>query len=225
MHMNRGIIFDLDGTLANTLPDILRALNKTLSHFHFPLASMEDLMRYINRGSRQLVFDAIPKTFAASIDDEKVTTCLQYYTKSYEEEPMVETYPYEGMASSLQKLKEQGYHLAVLSNKQDHLVKTIVSSLFPGVFEIVSGQTELPTKPDPTSALLIAKRMNVQPQNCIFCGDSDIDMQTGVNAGMIPLAVIWGYRDINILKYAGAAYFVKEPKELCPQIDKIFPNI
>lgn len=218
---NYGIIFDLDGTLADTLQDILFALNEMLDHYGFPKVTMARLNQIINRGAEQLVFDAIPDGTVPSVDDPFISEALDFYSNAYASHPLLFTKPYAGMPEALLALKKAGFQLGVLSNKQDELVKTIVETLFPGMFSFIAGQSIYPPKPNPIAPLHVAKQLNVAPENCIFCGDSDIDMKTGVNSGMFSLGVLWGYRSKETLLSSGAKLLFEEPKDFINNTEKL----
>lgn len=212
--MTKAILFDLDGTLADTMGDLVLAMNEMLRQLGYPERTREELLRCINRGARNFVYGALPDGAFPSIDDEGVTNALRIYSAAYAAHPVVTTAEFPGMTEALRALKADGWRLGVLSNKQDELVQTVIATLFPGIFDAVSGQRDLPTKPNPAAALRMAAALGAEPRNCVFCGDSDIDMKTAVNAGMYPLGVAWGYRSPDVLRAAGAAAIVEKTEDL-----------
>ena len=212
--MTKAIIFDLDGTLADTMGDLVLAMNEMLRQLGYPERTREELLRCINRGARHFVFGALPEGAFPSIDDEGVTEALRIYGDAYAAHPVVTTAEFPGMTEALRSLKADGWRLGVLSNKQDELVQTVVGTLVPGIFDAVSGQRDLPTKPDPAAALRMAAELGAAPADCVFCGDSDIDMKTAQNAGMYPLGVAWGYRSPELLRASGAAAIVETARGL-----------
>lgn len=215
----KAVIFDLDGTLCDTMDDLLTAMNGMLRSFGWQERTREELLRFINRGARNFVADSMPDGSWESIDDEIVTRSLKVYNDCYARCCGDKTVPYEGMAEALSLLGER-YALGVLSNKQEHFVKAITEDVFPGVFRSIHGNvTGIPTKPDPRSLDRCLAELGVKAEECVFVGDSDVDMKTGANAGMIPLGVTWGYRDRETLERAGAAVLCDTPAELPAVID------
>ena len=189
----KAVIFDLDGTLADTLGTIKNAMDKTFSKFSLPERSLEDIRQAIGCGARMLIAKLMPPECAAS--DEYVDRVLEYYDARYRETFLDCGDCYDGVKETVLWLSDKGIKLAVLSNKQDYQTKALVNSLFPeGVFLSVRGQTDLPKKPDPTVPLMIADELSVNPSECAYVGDSEVDRLTAENAGMIPLVVGWGYR-------------------------------
>lgn len=211
-------IFDLDGTLADTMDDLMTAMNSMLGSFGYPTRTREELTGFINKGARKFVWQSLPDGAASNPDDELVTMALRVYSDFYAECYADKTHPYENITDALAELKAAGVRLGVLSNKQDRFVKDIVYKLFPGIFESVHGHLDLPEKPDPAAALFVASELGADPAECVFIGDSDIDMRTGLNAGMVPVGVTWGYRSRECLINAGAAFTVDTALELCERI-------
>ena len=206
-------IFDLDGTLCDTMDDLMTGMNGMLRELGYPTRTKEELLTFINNGAYRFVQLSLPEEIRE--DELIMATALETYSRHYAQCYADKTYPYAGMEEALYALKQEGVRLAVLSNKQDAFVKNIVKKLFPAdLFEEVHGQLEHPAKPDPTAALAIAKSLCVHPEECIFCGDSDVDIKTAKNAGMIPLGVSWGYRSAAILRETGATLIAREPADI-----------
>ena len=206
-------IFDLDGTLADTMGDLMTAMNGMLRELGFPARTKEELLTFINNGAYRFVQQSLPEAIR---DDELImTTALDIYARHYATCYVEKTYAYEGMTEALHTLQQMGVRLAVLSNKQDPFVKAIIAKLFPeDLIEEVHGQLEHPAKPDPTAALAIAASMGVSAEECMFVGDSDVDMYTAKNAGMVSLGVSWGYRAPAILLEVGADLIAKTPADI-----------
>ena len=219
--MIKAIIFDLDGTLCDTMEDLKEAMNAMLRSFGWAERSREELLRFINRGARNFVADSMPEGSYSSIDDESVTRALRKYNDCYAECCGKATRPYDGMAKALSELKKT-YRLGVLSNKQEPFVKKIIADIFPGVFDSVHGQVEgIPTKPDPLSLERAISELGVLPGECAFIGDSDVDMKTGRNALMHPVGVTWGYRSREVLEAAGAEAICSSPAEIFGIIESL----
>ena len=215
------IIFDLDGTLAYTLDDIQTGINNMLTRLGYKTRTKTEVLKFINNGARALVRRSLPKSVqeAELIVDTALATYEEEYAKCYCEQTRV----YEGMTNALLKLKKKGYKLAVISNKQDKFVKTIIEKLFDKkLFTVVMGQDTLPPKPNPTSTLAICKQLGVKPSNAIFVGDSDVDIKTAKNAKIKSIGVTWGYREVGILNTAGADYIAETPNEMREVIEKVF---
>lgn len=213
-----GIIFDLDGTLAYTLDDIATAVNNMLSKLGYKTRTKAEILKFINNGARELVRRSLPKT----VQDVEfiVDSALDVYGEEYSKCYLEKTQAYEGIYDVLKEQKKNGIKLAVLSNKQDRFVKDIIYTLFgKKLFSHVQGQADMPAKPDPESALFVCKQMGVKPSNCIFVGDSDVDIKTAKNAQMTSVGVSWGYREIGVLKEAQADFIVEETAELQALLD------
>ena len=211
--MIKGFIFDLDGTLADTIEDIGWSVNRMLEGRGFPTLERKDHLANINNGAFKLIQRAIPEKYRG--DEEFVRSCLKEYESHYSTHYDVETYAYPDVGRVLRSFAYSGYRLAVLSNKQDAYVKNIVKKLFPDIpFVAICGQSELPTKPNPTSALIIAEKMGLVPDEIAFIGDSQVDVTTAKNSGMIPVAVSWGYRSVSELLDEGAEFVVNDAEEL-----------
>ncbi len=206
------VIFDLDGTLCDTLCDIHRSLNMMLAECGYPEITYEKAYDSINRGARNLVTNVLPESVAT--DDAEVTRCLDIYNGHYAQHYLDNIRLYDGIFDLCTKLKADGVKLAVLSNKPHVFVSEIVKKLLPDLFEVVMGQSDLPHKPDPTAPLYIADKLGVSPDRTVFCGDSNIDMTTGLNANMLPVGVSWGYRPAGVLLEAGADFIIDTPDEL-----------
>ena len=209
----RALIFDLDGTIADTINAIRDGLNDTMRKYSYPERTYEDVRRAIGNGARSLVRLSMPEPDSA--DDALVTKVLASYDCSYARTYLHTRVCYEGMPEVVAELKSRGYRLAVLSNKQDPYVKGLIRQLLPqNEMEVVMGQTELPKKPDPTVPFLIAQRLGVPPFSCAMIGDSEVDIQTAKRAGMLAVGCSWGYRGREVLEAAGADVIVDSPMEL-----------
>lgn len=190
------LIFDLDGTLADTMNSIKDSVNITLSEYSLPERSYEEIKMAIGNGARELIRRSIPAEKEGLTDE-----ILAKYNANYEL-----TYAnancYEGMADTLGALKERGYTLAVLSNKPDHFTQKLIEVLFPDrIFSVVMGHgKDFPRKPDPASVLAITRELGFAPEQAAFIGDSEVDILTGKNAGMTTVGCAWGYRGAEALK-------------------------
>ena len=198
--MKKGLlIFDLDGTIADTLPSIAEAINLCARHFGYPERSEAEVRAAVGNGVGVLLQLTMPESEMA--DEAQSLKIKEYFAICYEQTQAKVNCAYSGMAEAMRELYAKGYTLAVLSNKPDKLVKMIVENIFPdGIISLSMGQTELPKKPDPTVPLMIAEKFGAKPSEVYFIGDSEVDVLTGKNAGMITLAVSWGFRDRAVLE-------------------------
>jgi phosphoglycolate phosphatase len=207
------VIFDLDGTLVDTLEDLADAMNRVLSAEQAPIHSYATYKRLIGKGIRNLVGQALPLDRRT---EEMIARCYERMIADYGEHCLVKTRRYDDVAELVSGLRAAGAKLAVLSNKSDELTRRIVADLFgPGDFDAVMGaQPGLPLKPDPTVALLISERLGVAPGRMVFLGDSGIDMLTAGAAGMIAVGAAWGFRTNDELVESGASAVLDRPLEL-----------
>ncbi len=211
----KAFIFDLDGTLCNTLPDLQTAMNEMLRTLSYPERTREELLSFINKGNRYFVFKSLPDGSAASPDDPLVDKAMAINAAAYERCYTDKTHEYTGITQMLLDLRSHGIKLAILTNKRDRFAQKLSCELFNGIFDITQGNIDgRPAKPDPSTALGVAERLGVAPDECVFVGDSDVDMKTAVNSGMFPLGVTWGYRDRQCLIDAGALALVDSADEI-----------
>lgn len=209
----KAVIFDLDGTLLDTLVDLANSMNSVLKRYGYPMHPTEDYKYLAGGGVEELVIKALPDKATDKKIIEKIKNDL---LQEYELHCCDTTHPYEGVSDLLYSLYEKRIRTAVLSNKQDRLTKLMIRRLLPiGKFEIVLGMRDnIPKKPDPTSAIEIASMMKLSREEFIFLGDSSIDMQTALSAGMYPIGALWGFRTKEELLTAGAKALIEKPLEL-----------
>jgi len=200
--MHGGLIFDLDGTLVDSLPGIAASLNRALDRCGFEGHADAAVRRFIGNGSYELARHAAPK----GTSPESILAVEAAFKEDYALTWPEGTAPYEGIPQLLAKLSAAGVRMAVLSNKPHPFTVEIVEHLFPGIpFDPVLGQRpDAPRKPHPDAAIQISDLWGADPSECIFIGDSTVDLETARGAGMRPLAVAWGYHDVAALEAAGA---------------------
>jgi phosphoglycolate phosphatase len=206
------IIFDLDGTLLDTLQDIAESVNSVLTLNGFPPHPCESYKVFIGNGLYNLILRSVPAGTSESI----IRKCCDAFDSIYSKNWRNNCCPYKGINTMLADLSGQGITLAVLSNKPHAFTCLFVDQFFPkNVFEIVFGQRDdVKKKPDPAGALAIAGLLQTQPENILFVGDSDVDIQTGRNAGMGTAGVSWGYRNVDELAANNAEIIVNSPLEI-----------
>jgi phosphoglycolate phosphatase len=214
----RAILFDLDGTLLDTLADIAHAANEALALEGFPTHEEADYSRFIGDGVHVLFRRALPTDRA---DDAIVGRCVSHFQMTYGKSWHVQTRPYAGIPELLDTLAAREMTLAVLSNKPDDFTRLIGEHyLASWPFRAIVGHREgAPRKPDPTSALEIAGLLAIEPASCMFVGDSAVDMRTARNAGMLPVGVTWGFQPVEILRSNGAQVVIDRPDELLAVLD------
>ncbi|MGO8692911.1 MAG: HAD family hydrolase [Rectinemataceae bacterium] len=211
--MKRAVIFDLDGTLVDSLEDLAAAMNRTLERRGLPVHPIEAYRRMVGDGFRNLVLRAVPEE---KRDAESVESARAEAAAFYAEHCLDRTRPYAGVPELLAALAARRIPTAVLSNKPNELTLRVVGGIFAaGTFAFVRGETEgFARKPDPASALDIALRLGIEPRAALYLGDSDVDMATARAAGMVALGAGWGFRGEAELRAAGAEAVLAAPIEV-----------
>lgn len=201
--MEIAMIFDLDGTLLDTLEDLQDAVNYALTQFGYPERTLEEVRQFVGEGAGKLMERAVPE----GADPEPVLSCFRTY---YAAHTQVKTRPYPGIPEALEALGKK-YPLAVVSNKPDEAVKILGKAYFPGLY----ARGEAPDCPRKPNAAMVHKTMEaLGVQGCIYIGDSQVDVETAKNAGVPCLSVTWGFRDLDCLRSAGATHFCHAPEDL-----------
>jgi phosphoglycolate phosphatase len=211
-------LFDLDGTLLDTLTDIANSANAALINLGFPAHPVDAYRYFVGDGSECLVRRALPE---AQRNSEMIKTCHELILHEYAKRWAENTKPYPGIPELLKELDRRGIPMAVLSNKHDEFTKLIVTQLLPVFsFQIVQGaKPSIPVKPDPTAALQIADEMQLQPEQFLYLGDTNTDMQTAKAAGMFAVGVLWGFRTAEELTASGAQALLKKPEDILTLLD------
>lgn len=209
----RGIVFDLDGTLLDTLEDLGNSMNSVLQHYDFPEHPLGSYKYFVGDGIESLVRRAVP-------EDKRDETLLSEYVAAMSEEYgrrwMEKTHPYSGIPELLDRLSDHGIKMAIFSNKQDEFTQTTVNRfLSKWRFEVVVGaRPSVPKKPDPTVPLEISHKIGIPASALLYAGDTNTDMQTANAAGMYAVGVLWGFREADELLQNGAKRLVKKPSEI-----------
>lgn len=209
----KAVIFDMDGTLLNTLADISDSMNSVLLERGYPTHSEESYKLFIGDGMGTLVRRALPSDV---ICDDIVASCIEDMADRYDKNWDINSFIYDGVSELLTTIEKNGVKKAILTNKPNLFVKRIYDKYFSKwKFEVMLGSTKsYPRKPDPTTALMIADKLSLHPSEIVFLGDSSVDMITAVNAKMYPVGALWGYRTREELFKSGASTTIEEPTEL-----------
>jgi len=216
----KGIIFDLDGTLIDSLADIATAANAVLEQFGFAVHPIQDYRIFVGDGVNVLMERIVP---GQELTDEFKMKFLLAWKKEYSKQWNVQTRPYDGILDLINELKKGGYRLGVLSNKPQEFTQACVAEFFESdLIKPVWGLCEdRPKKPDPKGALEMASEWGLAPDEILYVGDTSTDMQTAVNAGMWPLGVSWGFRSKQELLAHGARSIIDHPMDLMKIVSKI----
>lgn len=212
--MYKACIFDLDGTLTNTLESLTYSVNTTLKELGLSSITREQCRAFVGDGPRPLLEQSLRAV--GDHDLLHIEKAVEIYGRIFKESCTYKVEPYEGIVELLEALKKKGLRLAVLSNKPHMQTNKIVAQFFKeGTFDLAEGlKPDVPKKPDPTGAWIISESLGVKKEECVYIGDSDTDMMTGNNAGMLPVGVTWGFRSREVLKEHGAKYLIDHPEEL-----------
>lgn len=212
--MYRACIFDLDGTLTDTLESLTYSVNKTMEKLGERSITSEQCRQFVGDGAKAL----IERTLRAAGDEEltRLEQAMEVYGKVFSVNCTYNVKPYDGIVEMLDSLRERGIKVAVLSNKP-HLqtIDVVTEILGKERFDCMNGQREgVKRKPDPAGVFEIMKELGVNKEECLYIGDSDVDMKTAIRAGVTSVGVSWGFRSREVLKEAGADYIIDTPKEL-----------
>lgn len=207
-----GILFDLDGTLIESLSDLVTAVNKTMTHYGYPAKTREEVRMAIGSGAFRLIADLLPEK-----DQEKVPQVLETYRKYYADCCQEQTRPYEGIVEALEQLRKK-YPIAIVSNKPDPAVKLLCRQYFGDVYAL-GESPDCPRKPAPD--MLQRAMADIGVDTCIYVGDSDVDVLTAKNAGVPCLSVLWGYRDRACIEAAGGTTFCDDTAKLVEALEQM----
>lgn len=204
-------IFDLDGTILDTLEDLTDSVNYVLKKHGYPVRTIEEIRSFVGDGLLMLVKRALPK----ETDEVTIQMILSEQKAYYKEHCADKTKPYEGIIELLEEMKRVGIKLAVVSNKADYAVQILCEQYFPGIFHMAVGEKEtVRKKPAPDAVYAVLKELQTEKENAVYIGDSEVDIATAQNAGMEAILVSWGFRDIDFLKEHGAKHIVTTTSEL-----------
>lgn len=209
--MIKTIIFDMDGTILNTLDDLFYSVNHALRTHDCMEKTIDDVRLAVGRGAINLIEDVVPKGSSRTLIEDVYQTYQAYYDQHSKDH----TAPYPHIIEVLKQLKKDGYRLGVVSNKHEYLVKQLNDDVFESIFEVAIGQTDdLPIKPAPDMLYKGIKLLDSTVESSIFIGDSDTDMLTAKNANITSIGVTWGFRTKETLERIGASYIISDPFDI-----------
>ena len=211
--MKKIVIFDLDGTLLNTLDDLADSTNYALSKFGYPTRTIEEVRQFVGNGVAKLIERAIPD----GKNNSNFEKCLSIFKENYAQNMYNKTAPYNGIIEMLSNLKSKGIKIAVVSNKFDLAVKELCKKYFEGFIDFAAGENEaqgINKKPAPDTVLSVLRKFSFSPEDAIYVGDSDVDIMTAKNSHMQCISVTWGFRDEKFLLKSGATILINAPSEI-----------
>lgn len=207
------IIFDLDGTLLNTLDDLMNSVNFALDKYGFPHRNIEEIQTFVGNGVAKLVELSVPKGTAEEVTAE----LLEIFKEHYKENSMVKTAPYEGVIEMLDEVNEAGIKTAVVTNKMQEAAVDVVRHYFGDRIKGVIGQVDgLPQKPAPDGVWRAIEKLNSKLEDSVYIGDSEVDCATAHNANLPIIGCTWGFRDKSVLEQNKAEYIIDKPCEILP---------
>lgn len=211
--MKKTVIFDLDGTLLNTLDDLADSTNYALSKFGYPTRTIEEVRQFVGNGVAKLIERAIPD----GKNNPNFEKCLSIFKENYAQNMYNKTAPYNGIIEMLSNLKSKGIKIAVVSNKFDLAVKELCKKYFDGFIDFAAGENEaqgIKKKPAPDTVISVLNEFNFAPEDAVYVGDSDVDIVTAKNSKMPCISVTWGFRDKKFLLENGATILINAPSEI-----------
>ncbi len=214
------VIFDLDGTLLNTLGDLYISFNYAIEKFGYPRRTIEEIKSFVGNGIKTAIERALPHKVA----DDELNKIVELFKKYYIEHMNEHTAPYDGITDMLKELKSKGYRVGVVSNKYDNAVKELCKRYFGELVEIAVGESsEVNKKPAKDGVLKVLKELNTvetEVNNVIYVGDSEVDIETAKNAKIPCISVLWGFKDKDFLEKNGASIFAEVPNDIIKIIEK-----
>ena len=211
------LIFDLDGTLLDTLDDLWASVNHALASFSLPLRSRTEVRQFLGNGAKVLIHKSLPEDSDKTLEEQVLSTFRQHYLLH----SLDQTHPYEGIIPLLQQCKAFGLKTAIVSNKPHAAVQELHQHFFPTLLDLAIGeqQPKIRRKPHPDMVLHAMKQLGSTQQECLYIGDSEVDMETAKNAGIACISVAWGFRDRSFLESLGAPVIVDSPEEILLHIN------
>lgn len=207
----KAVLFDMDGTVLDTLDDLADSVNRSLLEFHLPVVSRSHVRQSLGNGAKYLIRHCLPE----GSDEALCEQVLAFYKPWYDAHCSIKTKPYDGILPLMETLRTEGVHQAIISNKPDSAVQELAEAFFPGMMDVVIGESPaVRRKPSPDTVLAAAQQMQLKVSDCVYIGDTEVDIETARNAGMACISVTWGFRSEEHLLAAGATEFANNPREL-----------
>lgn len=208
----KAVIFDMDGTLLNTLDDVVDAVNHSLNKFGFKEYSSDEIRNAVGNGVRILMKRLAPEDISDEVFEDFLAYFIEYYSKNMNNK----TCPYDNIIPMLKKLRADGYKIGILSNKFDSAVKELSDKYFLNLVDVAVGQKDgVEEKPAPDGIFEVAKALGVEIDECVYVGDSEVDIQTANNAGIDCISVTWGFKTVDFLYKNGATRLAYIPEDIC----------
>jgi phosphoglycolate phosphatase len=214
----KAVIWDMDGTILNTLDDLYISTNASLKYFNIPEISYDETRRFLGNGLKVLMKNAVKGK--VNTDSNEFERLLEYFKGYYNAHSDDNTRPYDGVITVMKKLKEAGIKQAVVSNKIDEAVKSLSEKYFPNLIDIAIGESEgINRKPAPDSVYEACRNLGVSVKEAVYIGDSDVDYKTAKNSGMDLISVLWGFRTKEELADCDIVHFAEKPEDIITLLD------
>lgn len=211
------VVFDLDGTLLDTLGDLRDSVNFTLEKNGLPKRTTEEIRSFVGNGIRLLIERSVPENTPSEITDQ----CFSDFKEYYKDHSAILTKAYDGIIDLMNELKSKGVKIAVVSNKADFAVKTLMEDYFSGLYDCAYGERAgVPRKPEPDSVFGAISEMGADAENTVYIGDSEVDVETSKNAKLPCIAVTWGFRDKEVLEGLSPEYIADSPRDILRIIER-----
>ena len=205
------VLFDLDGTLTDTLADLKNSVNYALGVCGFPERNSDEIRSFVGNGVRKLVYRSVP----VGTDNETAEKCLEIFKEHYKNNSRVETKPYDGIVELLEELRRRNVKTAVVTNKMHEAATEIVEYFFGNLIDVTIGQSDkISPKPEPDMVFLAIEKLGASKENAVYIGDSEVDCITAINSGLPCIGVTWGFRDREVLCENGADFIVDKVEDI-----------
>jgi phosphoglycolate phosphatase len=215
------IIFDLDGTLLNTLEDLADSVNAALAEVGLPQRTLEEIRNFVGNGAERL----IRRSIGSDDDEALVQKVLAIYKRHYDKNCQNKTDLYPGIGALLLQLKEEGYKMGIVSNKHQEAVKPLYEAYFESLIDVAIGQqAAYRKKPDPDAVFLAIQALDAERERAVYIGDSEVDLETARNASLPCVLVTWGFRDRVLLEAEGGKYFAETPEDILKFLEAYQPR-